>query len=133
MCQHFSRHTVKQLFAAIHSPRATNSHWLKQPLVIVKYFDILKYRPFSLVSGLIVLMVNQLESCFSQRRHTGMDASIQSHGCECTELNSSDGVPGKLPSMALDSLRGLRLRLPCRNDGLFGAGRSTFLIKLLIG
>jgi transposase len=26
MCQHFSGHTVKQLYAAIHSQRATNSH-----------------------------------------------------------------------------------------------------------
>jgi hypothetical protein len=34
---------------------------------------------------------------------TGKDASIQSHGCECMELNSSGGALGKLPSMALDS------------------------------
>ncbi|WP_333879364.1 hypothetical protein [Methylobacter sp.] len=27
MCQHFSGHTVKQLFAAIRSLRVTNSHW----------------------------------------------------------------------------------------------------------
>ena len=28
MCQHFSRHMVKQQFAAIRSLPATNSHWL---------------------------------------------------------------------------------------------------------
>lgn len=27
MCQHFSGHTVKPLYAAIHNPRATYSHW----------------------------------------------------------------------------------------------------------
>ena len=27
MCQHFSGHMFKQLFAAIHSLQATNSHW----------------------------------------------------------------------------------------------------------
>ena len=32
-----------------------------------------------------------------------MDASIQSHGCGYLEPNYNGSVPGKLPSMALDS------------------------------
>jgi hypothetical protein len=39
----------------------------------------------------------------SQHSHTGMDASIQSHGCECMVHNLSFKALGKLPSMALDS------------------------------
>jgi hypothetical protein len=60
ICQHFSGHTVKLLYAAIRNPQATNSHWPNgEPLAVVKDFNILKYRLSSLSPGLIGLMMHQ--------------------------------------------------------------------------
>ncbi len=58
-------------------------------------------------------------------RHTGMDASIQSHGCESIKPNSSSRALGRLPSLALDS------GIP--RQSLTGAGYAgmTALLALL--
>jgi hypothetical protein len=57
-------------------------------------------------------------------RHFGMDAEIQTQGCECIvdiAPESSLGVTGKLPSMALNTRvpAGMTtLELLCKNDRL---------------
>lgn len=40
MCQHFTGHMVKQLFAAIRNQRATDSHWLN---VVAHGYKTLQY------------------------------------------------------------------------------------------
>ncbi|MDD5413074.1 MAG: hypothetical protein PHF31_16995 [Methylobacter sp.] len=59
MYQHFSGHPVKQLFAAIRSLWATNSHWRNEDARGYKTFDIFKHRLFGVRSGLIGLMMYQ--------------------------------------------------------------------------
>lgn len=67
MRQHFSGHMVKQLFAAIRSLRATNSHWLNGAAhgytngAQVKHFDIFKHCLPSLILIMKGLMMNELE------------------------------------------------------------------------
>ena len=46
MCQHFSEHTVKQLYAAIHSQRATNSYWRNGAVLTNKQYDAVEKLDF---------------------------------------------------------------------------------------
>jgi len=66
MCQHLTGHTVKQLFAAIRSQRATNSRWRNVVArgythrAPVKHFDIFKHSLPGFIPITESLMMNRL-------------------------------------------------------------------------